>query len=192
MWLVPIPVSRIGQGLIFKFFKNGKSHTYIRVMSNTLYLIPATCDVSSHICGQEVDEGFSTEFFLKAWSIVGSDVVKANLYSFETQHLPCIINSTAIALVPEQDCPTEMTHFRPIWCCNVLYKCISKLLASRLKHVLPSTISPSQTAFKIGSLEEYFSSISGLRQGDPISPSLCHSNESSYCLFKERHCCGWV
>lgn len=40
-----------------------------------------------------------------------------------------------------------MCEFKPISCCNIIYKCISKILTDMLKKTLPGIISNSQSAF---------------------------------------------
>ena len=95
-------------------------------------------------------DGFTAEFFIKAWSIVGADVEAAILHFFNSGHMPRIVNSAAVALVPKTSNPSVMQDFRPISCCNTLYKCISKLLSRRLQLVLKSLISPYQSAFLPG------------------------------------------
>lgn len=92
-------------------------------------------------------DGLSVEFFLTAWSIIGKDVAKGILFFFETLKMPRIVNATAIALIPKHVAATKLQNFRPISCCNVLYKCISKMLAKRMKSVMPDLISECQSAF---------------------------------------------
>ena len=57
------------------------------------------------------------------------------------------INKTYISLIPRIHDPQTLSDFRPINCCNVIYKTISKLLANRLKPFLNDIISVNQSAF---------------------------------------------
>jgi hypothetical protein len=40
-----------------------------------------------------------------------------------------------------------MGDFRPIACCNILYKCITKILSNRMVAILDSVVSRAQSAF---------------------------------------------
>ncbi|XP_063942672.1 uncharacterized protein LOC135150335 [Daucus carota subsp. sativus] len=92
-------------------------------------------------------DGLTPEFFLAAWGIIGDDVIRGIKYFFDTLELPRIINSAAISLVQKCDNPSRMKHFRPISCCNTLYKCIAKLLAGRIQKIIASLVSINQSAF---------------------------------------------
>lgn len=60
------------------------------------------------------------------------------------------INATVIAVIPKVQNPVLASQFRPISCCNVIYKVISKVLCNRLKKVLPYLINQTQAAFVEG------------------------------------------
>jgi hypothetical protein len=95
-------------------------------------------------------DGMTAQFFQKYWHIVGDDVTTACLNCIHFGKVLKTINYTHIALVPKVANPEFMTQFRPISLCNVLYKIVSKMLANRLKRVLPNIISESQSAFVTG------------------------------------------
>ena len=61
-------------------------------------------------------------------------------------------NETYICLVLKTKNPQKITEYRPINLCHVLYKIISKVLANRLKKILPEVISESQSTFVPGRL----------------------------------------
>lgn len=66
---------------------------------------------------------------------------------FITGFFPKGLNSTILALIPKKNEAQEMRDYRPISCCNVLYKVISKLIANRLKVILPKFIADNQSTF---------------------------------------------
>ena len=92
-------------------------------------------------------DGMNPAFFQKFWHIVGDDVSAACLKFIHHCEFPAGLNETLLILIPKTPNPTHITEFRPIALCNVLYKIVAKVLASRLKLVLGSIISESQSAF---------------------------------------------
>jgi hypothetical protein len=92
-------------------------------------------------------DGFPACFFHQNWEILHQEVCDAIMYFFDTCNLDASINATVIALVPKIKNPIAVTDFRPISLCNVVYKILSKILANRLKGILPCIISGSHSAF---------------------------------------------
>lgn len=95
-------------------------------------------------------DGYPCDFFKATWEILGSDFFIAIQSFFLKGFLPKGFNSTILALIPKRTDARMIKDYRPIACCNVIYKTISKLLASRLKKLLPSIISANQSAFVHG------------------------------------------
>ncbi|GJX71319.1 non-LTR retroelement reverse transcriptase-like protein [Tanacetum coccineum] len=92
-------------------------------------------------------DGFTIEFFKDTWDVVGKDLLVAVQSFFQLGFLPKGINSTILALIPKKKGAKSMKDYRPISCCNIIYKIISKILANRLKVLLPKFITPNQSAF---------------------------------------------
>ncbi|GKA87051.1 RNA-directed DNA polymerase, eukaryota, reverse transcriptase zinc-binding domain protein [Tanacetum coccineum] len=92
-------------------------------------------------------DGYTTKFYKKAWHIIGTDVCNAVKEFFVKGKLLGELNATLITLVPKVSTPCKVTNFRPIACCNVVYKCISKIITNKIKDVLDSIVNKNQSAF---------------------------------------------
>ncbi|XP_021848075.2 uncharacterized protein [Spinacia oleracea] len=95
-------------------------------------------------------DGFGSYFYKDAWSIVGDDVVSAVLDVLQHGKLLKELNHTVITLIPKVKCPRNVSEFRPISCCNTLYKCVTKVLCARLRQILPDLIFENQGGFVHG------------------------------------------
>ena len=60
---------------------------------------------------------------------------------------PLNFHETNIVLIPKVKSPTKVLKYRLISLFNVVYKLASKVLATRLKTLLPSLITKNQSAF---------------------------------------------
>ena len=92
--------------------------------------------------------GMPPIFFQKFWNTVGDDVVEAVLLCLNSGTILPSLNHTFISLIPKVKSPEYVIEFRPIALCNIVYKLVSKVLANRLRKVLPHIISNFQSAFQ--------------------------------------------
>eukprot|EP00253_Pinus_taeda_P018242 PITA_18242 len=61
-----------------------------------------------------------------------------------------VINTSFISLILKQDIAQTPDKFRPIALCNVVYKIISKVVANKLKPLLPTLVSGEQSGYVEG------------------------------------------
>ncbi|XP_020688855.2 uncharacterized protein LOC110104200 [Dendrobium catenatum] len=92
-------------------------------------------------------DGFSFGFYQKTWHIIGFHLCRAVRHFFTTGVMPKVSKATAITLIPKGTHSNAISDFRPISLCNVFYKIVAKILANRLKPILPFIIHESQSGF---------------------------------------------
>ena len=92
-------------------------------------------------------EGMPPIFYHKYWDVVEPNVINCVLDILNSGRMLRSLNETYICLIPKVKCPQKVTDFRPISLCNIIYKIVSKVLANRLKKILPKVISEKQNAF---------------------------------------------
>nr|GFB27352.1 hypothetical protein [Tanacetum cinerariifolium] len=79
--------------------------------------------------------------------VIAKEFCKAVREFFTSGKLLKKVNATVIFLVPKISTPRRVSDFRPIACCNVVYKCISKIMVNRIKGCLSYLVDQNQSAF---------------------------------------------
>ncbi|KAK9930542.1 hypothetical protein M0R45_027578 [Rubus argutus] len=95
-------------------------------------------------------DGFSGHFYRSCWDFIGSDVVNAVCYFFESGFIQPNLNCSFVALLPKVPEADVITQFRPIAMANFIFKIITRILADRLSPIASRIILPNQFAFLKG------------------------------------------
>jgi hypothetical protein len=78
--------------------------------------------------------------------MIGKEVCKTILFCLNSNRSLETINDKNIILIPKKNISSQVTNFRPISLCHMIYNLVAKVIANRLKRVLPHIISPNQSA----------------------------------------------
>nr|GEV29055.1 copia protein [Tanacetum cinerariifolium] len=140
--------------------------------------------------------------FKASWEIVAGDLCKAVKEFFSSGKMLDELNTYIISLVPKSNNPRKTLDYRPIVCCGVVYKCISKELMNGYTwkgKIRKCTFKVDiQKAYDIVSWDflkltlEYFRfhikmAKRGLRQGDNVLPYLFTIITKVFNLMLKRH-----
>uniref|UniRef100_A0A803P542 Reverse transcriptase domain-containing protein n=1 Tax=Cannabis sativa TaxID=3483 RepID=A0A803P542_CANSA len=91
-------------------------------------------------------DGLNSLFYQKHWHLFGSELCQALLHILNHNGDISLINETILVLIPKKKNAKTVCDFQPTSLCNTLYKCLSKVLANRIKRVLHSVIAPNQSS----------------------------------------------
>lgn len=97
-------------------------------------------------------DGFNAGFFQAHWQLVKECEVQAVLGFLNGGDLPEEVNKTLLVLIPKVSNLQDLSQYRLISLCNVLYKICSKAMANWLRGILDEVISEEQRAFVPGRL----------------------------------------
>lgn len=95
-------------------------------------------------------DGFSLIFVKKCWFFLKEDFVSCFKDFHSGAMLSKVITSSFITLIPKFSNPLGLDDYRSIFLLGCIHKIISKLLDGKVKKVLATIISQSQSAFVSG------------------------------------------
>ncbi|GKV25647.1 hypothetical protein SLEP1_g35046 [Rubroshorea leprosula] len=92
-------------------------------------------------------DGFSFHIIKSIRNVIEKDIVDFVQEFSRNGKLVKGLNSSFIVLIPKKDNPIDLKDYKLISLIGTLYKIISKVLANRIKKVLPKVINGTQSAF---------------------------------------------
>lgn len=114
-------------------------------------------------------DGFTIKFYKAYWEIVKTKVWEVVEDSRCFTSILKSLNSTFLALIPKEEEANTPSKFRAIALCNVLYKIISKVIANRMKPILPGIILEEQSGYVEG--RDFGQCLTGTRDDSHTSNS---------------------
>ncbi len=91
------------------------------------------------------DDGLPVESYQKTWPVIGEDLTEMINNVRLSNQMTKSQKGAIVSLLYKKNDKTYLKNWRPISLLNIDYKIISKIIATRLKKVLPDIISPAQT-----------------------------------------------
>jgi hypothetical protein len=101
-------------------------------------------------CKAPGPDGFTSDFFHYCWPMIRTEVWEILEDSRITGEVLRAFNATFLALIPKEGQANRSKQYRPIALCNVIYKLLTKVIARRLKLILPTIISLEQSGYVEG------------------------------------------
>jgi hypothetical protein len=95
-------------------------------------------------------DGFTTDFFHHCWELIREEVWQVIEESRTSGQVLSSLNATFLTLILKEERVTHPKQYRPISLCNVIYKIITKVIATCLKPILPFVISKEQAGYVEG------------------------------------------
>ncbi|XP_020586603.1 uncharacterized protein LOC110028899 [Phalaenopsis equestris] len=95
-------------------------------------------------------DGFTSTFYIKAWSIAKKEVIEAVQSFFRGLNMPKYFALSTVTLIPKDEQENSWDKFRSIALTYLTSKLISKIIIYRLQSILPRIISSNQSAFVKG------------------------------------------
>ena len=92
-------------------------------------------------------DGFTLEFFLGFYDLIKKDILAMVHESRKSGKVLGNMNSTFNAIIPKKQKCEAFEDYRPISCCNMIYKIIAKIIAQRIKPILSKVITEEQFGF---------------------------------------------
>lgn len=95
-------------------------------------------------------DGYNVHFYKKWWHIIGPSFVPDVHEFFVSGFMPKLLNCTYVSLLAKISNASSVKDFRPIACCSVLYKIVSKTITNRMQGVLNELMSEANMlSFKV-------------------------------------------
>lgn len=86
-------------------------------------------------------------FFQCHWELIKFEVLYVLSHCLQQKVIPKAFVASCIHLISKIIHANSVANYRPISCCDVIYKILSKVLASRLQYLLPINVNACQGGF---------------------------------------------